>query len=462
QNQPRRDDFGLKIGKLSHRTSIKDGLGRHIGSCGPLNRNFPKAQLPLLKRSLRAMRNEEFDLQTNLDVEVKKYLGTILVSLKADKSKGAAALNDFPGAKNLLAKINTWRQSLEEYKERLVTTHPELDKLIVSIQDFCVQREGRYPDYNAKVSAVDNIIDGMLSSFQSLGGNECELLPKNEDIPVPFDGGNLVSYLEALAQENGSEQYVEYLVARIRTMLADTRMKPITNDSEHRVDLANWLETYIGKDGTGDDDSCVSIIDLSLVPTEITHLVTAVISRIVFESLQRYRRLYNKSLPTVLVAEEAHTFIKRYRDDSENQDVAAVCCQVFEKIAREGRKFGLGMVISSQRPSELSPTVLSQCNTFLLHRISNDKDQEQVHKMVPDNLRGLLRELPSLPSQHAILMGWASELPVLVKMKNLTKEQQPHSDDPDFWDVWTRKYADGKLVERTVDWEAVVKEWQQK
>mgnify|MGYP001436817923 CR=1 FL=1 len=212
----------------------------------------------------------------------------------------------------------------------------------------------------------------------------------------------------------------------------------------------------------GDDDSCVSIIDLSLVPTEITHLVTAVISRIVFESLQRYRRLYNKSLPTVLVAEEAHTFIKRYRDDSENQDVAAVCCQVFEKIAREGRKFGLGMVISSQRPSELSPTVLSQCNTFLLHRISNDKDQEQVHKMVPDNLRGLLRELPSLPSQHAILMGWASELPVLVKMKNLTKEQQPHSDDPDFWDVWTRKYADGKLVERTVDWEAVVKEWQQK
>ena len=99
------------------------------------------------------------------------------------------------------------------------------------------------------------------------------------------------------------------------------------------------------------------------------------------------------------VAEEAHTFIKRYRDDSENPDVAAVCCQVFEKIAREGRKFGLGMVVSSQRPSELSPTVLSQCNTFLLHRISNDRDQEQVHKMVPDNLRGLLRELPSLPSQ---------------------------------------------------------------
>jgi hypothetical protein len=68
----------------------------------------------------------------------------------------------------------------------------------------------------------------------------------------------------------------------------------------------------------------------------------------------------------------------------------------------------------------------------------------------------------SLALKPPILMGWASELPVLVKMKNLTKDQQPHSDDPDFWDVWTRKYADGKLVERTVDWGAVVKEWQQK
>lgn len=421
----------------------------------------PKAQLPLLKRSLRAMRNEEFTLNTNLDLEVKKYLGTILVSLRADKSKGAAALNNFPGAKNLLAKIDSWRQSLEAYQGNLSTPSPELDQLILDIQSYCDQRSGQYPDYNATVAEIDVLMNGINISFVSFGGNEDELFPKSEDIPVPFEGENLVSYLEALAQENGSEQYVEYLVARIRTMLSDTRMKPITNDADHRVDLAEWLENYIGKDGAGEDDSCVSIIDLSLVPNEITHLVTAVISRIIFESLQRYRRLNNKSLPTVLVAEEAHTFIKRYRDDSENQDVAAVCCQVFEKIAREGRKFGLGMVISSQRPSELSPTVLSQCNTFLLHRISNDRDQEQVHKMVPDNLRGLLRELPTLPSQHAILMGWASELPILVKMKSLTKEQQPHSDDPDFWDVWTRKDENGDTVERNSDWGKVVEKWQQ-
>jgi DNA helicase HerA-like ATPase len=164
--------------------------------------------------------------------------------------------------------------------------------------------------------------------------------------------------------------------------------------------------------------------------------------------------------PTVLVMEEAHTFVKRYKDDAENQDAASVCCQVFERIAREGRKFGLGLVLSSQRPSELSPTVLSQCNTFLLHRISNDRDQELVHRLVPDNLKGLLRDLPSLPSQNAVLLGWASELPLLVKMNDLPKSQQPRSDDPDFWNVWMGIDADGNPVVRKADWKPIADDWQ--
>ena len=163
--------------------------------------------------------------------------------------------------------------------------------------------------------------------------------------------------------------------------------------------------------------------------------------------------------------EEAHTFIKRYQDDAENQNSAAICCQVFEKIAREGRKFGLGLVLSSQRPSELSPTVLSQCNSYLLHRISNDRDQELVHKLVPDNLRGLLRDLPSLPSRHAILLGWASELPVLVQMNALPDGQRPKSDDPDFWAVWSGKQENEKgvveAIQRDVNWKTIADDWQQ-
>ncbi|MNP44778.1 AAA-like domain protein [compost metagenome] len=138
---------------------------------------------------------------------------------------------------------------------------------------------------------------------------------------------------------------------------------------------------------------------------------------------------------------------------------------MFEKIAREGRKFGLGLVLSSQRPSELSPTVLSQCNSYLLHRISNDRDQELVHKLVPDNLRGLLRDLPSLPSRHGILLGWASELPVLVQMNSLPDGQRPKSDDPDFWAVWSGSRVDEAgnrvNVERDVNWKEIADDWQQ-
>lgn len=107
--------------------------------------------------------------------------------------------------------------------------------------------------------------------------------------------------------------------------------------------------------------------------------------------------------------------------------------------------------MSSQRPSELSPTVLSQCNTFLLHRISNDCDQELVNRLVRDRLRGLLRELPSLPSQRAILLGWASELPVMVQMKYLREEHRPHSDDPAYWKSWITTME----CENSVDWKAV-------
>ena len=120
--------------------------------------------------------------------------------------------------------------------------------------------------------------------------------------------------------------------------------------------------------------------------------------------------MHNELLPTVIVMEEAHNFIKRYNDSSEEISTSQLCTEALEKIAKEGRKFGLSLTLLSQRPSELSPTVLSQCNTFLLHRIVNDRDQELVRRLVPDNIGGLLQELPILPTRKAILLGWAKYL----------------------------------------------------
>lgn len=111
------------------------------------------------------------------------------------------------------------------------------------------------------------------------------------------------------------------------------------------------------------------------------------------------------------------------------------------------------MVLSSQRPSELSPTVLAQCNTFFLHRLVNDVDQSLVAKLVPDNVAGLLGELPSLPSRQAIVLGWATPIPILVEIRELPLEERPQSADPDFWSVWTRQ------VERSVNWAQVADDW---
>ena len=218
--------------------------------------------------------------------------------------------------------------------------------------------------------------------------------------------------------------------------------------------LEEWLKSYIGEN----DKEHIAIIDLSLVPKDIIYLVTAVIARMIFEALQRYKNEEekNKSLPTVLVMEEAHTFIQKYNKDSEDFSASKLCTEIFERIAKEGRKFGLGLVLSSQRPSELSSTVLSQCNTFLLHRITNDRDQEIVSRLLPDSLKGTMQELPALPSRHAYLLGWASEIPVLTEISHLKEEYRPKSDDPDFWDVWIKREK-GK---RDINWKDIAEKWE--
>lgn len=152
--------------------------------------------------------------------------------------------------------------------------------------------------------------------------------------------------------------------------------------------------------------------------------------------------------------EEAHTFIKRYSDNADEFSSDKLSTKIFERIAREGRKFGIGMIVSSQRPSELSPTVLSQCNSYILHRIVNDRDQEMVKRLVPDNLGSLLDELPSLPQKKAIVLGTAVPIPTIVDINEIPLCQRPKSDDPKFWDVWIRKDL------RECKWDPIIDCWQ--
>lgn len=416
-----------------------------------------RTQRPTLMHALRFVRDGHTVPTGDASHEMRGFLRTIVTTIRIEQNAGSP-WGSFPRPKSFFEKLEKWKAGLEpELASFDGDQKAKLQALADSIERLCAARRGGYPHYDFTRPEVQGLLAAASDTHSAFGGTESDILPADVDAPRPFDGASLLRGVEAAAEMLNVSEHVETLLVRIRALLTDTRMKPVIG-GETDTTLDQWLTDYIGSDEAA--GGCVSVIDLSLVPVEVVHVITAVIARMVFEALQRYLKLNEATLPTVLVMEEAHTFIKRYREDAENQDAATVCCQVFERIAREGRKFGLGLVLSSQRPSELSPTVLSQCNTFLLHRISNDRDQELVHRLVPDNLRGLLRELPSLPSQAAILLGWASELPVLVKMNELPRSQQPRSDDPEFWGVWIGKNDRGEELLRSTHWKQLAQDWQ--
>jgi len=417
-----------------------------------------KTQKPILRQALRLRRNRKRASEHDtVKEDLLNYLNGVLDNIKQQMSCNApfASLKEgkYWGFLEILIASNS---SLKTFKEKSDEIVGIVDPIIGCIEQLinikCKNERGFNKPF--EYGDIDYLLNEITSAVNNMGGCPEISIPLNEDTPIPFSEDDLLLDLNFLATNSGNRQWFEFFMMRIHIMLSDTLIKCISEMGT--ITLKKWLTDYIGANNA--ENGNLTIIDLSLVPPEIIHIITAVIARMVFEALQRYRKLDNESrvLPTTLVMEEAHTFVKSYKVSTENQDSASVCCQVFERIAREGRKFGLGLVLSSQRPSELSPTVLSQCNSFLLHRISNDKDQDLVHRFVPDNLKGLFRELPSLPSQNAILLGWASELPILVRINDLPKDQQPKSDDPDFWSVWI---GDN---ERKVDWEKIADDWQER
>jgi hypothetical protein len=421
-----------------------------------------KTQRPTLVQSLRSVRDGTFNSPVTKSHDMRRYLRTLVSITQMERNSGSP-WGKFPQPKNFFEKLKTWGEGLQVDDSFVECEKNALKAVSQKIDAFTRARSGQYPTYEFTRLDIEELLNLLSAAHYAFGGSDTDILPIDADVPRPFTGEQLLRSIEANAEVLGVSEYVETMQMRIRTILADSKMKVVTGNTQN-LTLDEWLTNFIGDNQAS--NGSITVIDLSLVPAEVVHIITAVIARMTLESLQRYRRMNNgKTLPTVLVMEEAHTFVKRYKEDAENQSAATICCQVFEKIAREGRKFGLGMVLSSQRPSELSPTVLSQCNSYLLHRISNDRDQELVHRLVPDNLRGLLRDLPSLPSRNAILLGWASELPVLVQMNSLPETQRPRSNDPDFWAVWSGEGLEqddtGIPIERTVDWKIVADDWQQ-
>lgn len=255
------------------------------------------------------------------------------------------------------------------------------------------------------------------------------------DTPTPFDALDLVQLIELIGADSGVDvaSWVSPMQDRLTVAMSDRRMNEVCAYREDET-LETWIDKLIGNEANGQ----ISILDLSLVPSQAQHVIASVIARSVLEVLERGRRIIGPT-PMILAVEEAHALVKRHADaslDDVSTGMADLCREAFERIGREGRKFGLSLVVSSQRPSELSETVLSQCNTFLVHRIVNARDQDLIRRLVPDSLGDLVNEVSAYPARTALLLGAAAEIPVLVEVDELDERYRPNASDPDFEAAW--------------------------
>jgi hypothetical protein len=413
------------------------------------------AQRPILLQALRSLRNESDSAQVVCDQAARRYQGYVqhyqqLYAGVPQSITGFPANRNFgENLRGLAGLMQSDLRRLEALSERPEAFCTAIRGTLAIVDRVRTSREyqGRFNDFQPNdVMQVLSALQQIVADFPiSSGSGEV-----SEDTPVKFDIAGLPERIRDIAQATGGQALanVEPLINRVQVLLGDRRLWPVIGP-EGSSSLEHWLEEMLGP--TDRNPESVAIIDLSLVPSDVVHITVAVITRLIFEALQRQLKADKPPLPTVLVLEEAHAFIRKDSDQGASQPAAEVCRQIFERVAREGRKFGLGLVLASQRPSELSPTVLAQCNSFLLHRIVNDVDQNLVRRLVPDALGGLLGELPTLPSQQAILLGWAVPTPVLVRIRDLV--HKPRSADPEFWTTWLRQ--EGSLP----DWTSIAAEW---
>jgi uncharacterized protein len=411
-----------------------------------ITRASPQTQRPLLQLTLRNLRNQVDVASGDIDLLGQQLRG--FASLFRTWRSDTATLARFPTTKAITTVLGSIRYIDDANNGFELPALQALGEVVTPIHQ---PRTGQYMD-NYSLQEVETVLEALETALLAWPSDGFTT-NFHEDMPKAFPVGDLAHHMEALSESavlGGTAGYTASLVMRVKTLLADERMRAVIAPDQVEG-LADWLADVIGEaDGSNGQ---VAVIDLSLVSSEVIHTVVSVLGRVIMEALQHARRVQGYEHPTVLVLEEAHTFVAASTASVDVPTTADLCRQTFDRIAREGRKYGLGLVLSSQRPSELSQTVLSQCNTFLLHRLVNDRDQQLVAKMVPDALNDLVAELPAMPSGQAILLGWATPVPVLVQMTQLSPDQQPHSADPQFWRTWTRQ--------RTVNftWPGVVAEW---
>lgn len=409
-----------------------------------------KSQSPVLKQALHLLRTS--NVQDRPQGVVAIVAGRRVVrALRAQQIDGK-------GMSDALSLLDATMSSCSYLATQQTAGSQEIESLGVAIGTVLQSRRGsgsykwQFGMTPPNLKECSTLLDAFQGALDKMGFPEVPGDSTSIDRPLPFNALDMVELIQLLAADSGPDaaNWVAPMADRLAIALKDERLSRVCGWRSGES-LSSWIEGYLG----GDDNGQITVLDLSLVPAQVLHLVSAVLVRVLLETLERSRRLNRgQAIPVLLAIEEAHALIRR-RSDFHQEDSGAtamqLCREAFERAAREGRKFGLSLVVSSQRPSELSETVLSQCNTFIVHRIVNVRDQDMVRRLIPDNLAALTEELPSLPSQTALIVGSATNVPVLTKIADLDVGYRPSSSSPDFRMAW--------FGGSSANWTEVADEW---
>ena len=258
------------------------------------------------------------------------------------------------------------------------------------------------------------------------------------DSPIPYEMDKLVELLNEDNTKKGMgktgpikgdwEDKLTRFIARLEAKLEDRRygfmFMPPSKSGEYK-----WLSEQVSSLLSSGPNAGIKIIDFSEVPADVLPVVTGTFARLLYDV--QFWMAPKSRTPVTLVCDEAHLYLP-IREDADAVQKQAL--GAFERIAKEGRKYGFSLLVVSQRPSDVSRTILSQCNNFLSLRLTNETDQLVIRRLMPDSLAGMTSILPLLDIGEALVLGDAVLLPTRIRLD--IPKIKPDSATRDFWTEW--------------------------
>lgn len=277
------------------------------------------------------------------------------------------------------------------------------------------------------------------------------------DSPIEFEFEEFVKHIqwEQSSRINGSvlaplppsdsfRKKASSVLSKCSVLRNDSRIRFLMHPNKG-ITLKNVMKQFF------DASHPIKIIDISGTPGDVADSIIGCVGRLLYQYKVNQSLAQKQSDPVLVVCEEAHRYLPNSGKAEHRQAQHSI-----RTIAKEGRKYGLSLLAVSQRPSDVEPTVLSQCGTWIILRLTNGADQAHVGSLLPDTLSGLTKILPSLGRAEALFVGEAAAIPSRIKINDLPKEKRPESSDMDFYQGW----CSGGIAEAEMD--ALIERWQNK